>query len=159
VNLVNMRTPRNIAWLGGLLEGEGYFTISNGCPNIQLAMTDADVIDRAAAILGVTRRESSYVPKGKDSYKRVYSCGVSGMRALGWMMTLYMFLGERRRSVVRGVIDQWKASKGNLHASPGKRMSAHCHPERNMCAKGLCKRCYMSGYMQQWRAKRKAAAA
>jgi hypothetical protein len=150
-----MRTPRNIAWLGGLLEGEGYFTIKNGCPMIRLAMTDVDVIDRAAAVLGVARRDYTYVPKGKASYKRVHSCGVSGIRALGWMMTLYLFLGERRRSAVRDVIDQWKASRFNLHASHGSRMTANCHPERNRCANGLCRNCYM----QQWRAKRKAAAA
>jgi hypothetical protein len=43
-------------WLAGLLEGEGSFVKGPpsrpNCPIVQLAMTDGDVVERAARLLG-----------------------------------------------------------------------------------------------------------
>ena len=47
-----------LAWLAGLLEGEGCFTINwnagRGYPVIYVTMCDQDVVDRAGAMLGAT---------------------------------------------------------------------------------------------------------
>ena len=52
-------TEIEIAWLAGLLEGEGSFGLtgyaakkSKVFPTISLAMTDLDIIERAGALIG-----------------------------------------------------------------------------------------------------------
>lgn len=147
-----MNTPRStkdIAWLGGLLEGEASFQFKNGCPKIALQMTDRDVVARAADILGVPIGASSRKPKGKDTYKPVWHLGVHGKRALGWMMTLYQFLGERRQAKVREIIDLRLMSKYMPRKSRGEFVPATCHPSRPRRAGNLCKECWMRDYRQR----------
>lgn len=59
-----MMTIAEIAWLGGLLEGEGCFISgsTSACPRIILQMSDKDVVDRVAAYLGcrVTVNRDAY---------------------------------------------------------------------------------------------------
>jgi hypothetical protein len=141
------RSLRDIAWLGGLLEGEAAFTDSRGSVAIQLAMTDADTIARAAAILGVNVR-APWVRK--DGHKTVHSCYVLGYKAIGWMMTLYQFLGERRQARIREIIAKWRASKYTPRVQQGPTPKSFCHPDRPR--KGvrdgipLCKSCWMRDY-------------
>jgi len=61
--------PLEVAWLAGILEGEGSF-ISKGQARIQVAMTDQDIITRLAELTGVgrvyaVRRQK---PHHKDSW-------------------------------------------------------------------------------------------
>jgi len=42
--------PTDIAWLAGLLEGEGSFSIKNVSAEISIAMSDKDILDRAAQL-------------------------------------------------------------------------------------------------------------
>ncbi len=48
-----MMSLKDLAWLGGLLEGEGCFMIPKGSPRIALAMSDKDVVQRAARLMGL----------------------------------------------------------------------------------------------------------
>jgi hypothetical protein len=153
------RTPRNLAWLAGLCEGEAYFCHRNGSPMIKLDMTDLDVLQRAAVMFD-TKVNGPRQPKGKPSYKPVWSVRVSGYRAIGWMMTLYTFLGERRRGVVREAIASWNAAPGHarkVRGENGKVLPAICHPDRPLHARQKCAQCYGSDYMREWRKRRKAA--
>jgi hypothetical protein len=44
------------AWVAGIIEGEGSIGLSrSGAPNIQVTMTDQDVIDRLHKVTGVGR--------------------------------------------------------------------------------------------------------
>lgn len=101
-----MTTIKDVAWLAGLLEGEGTFGYFNGTPTIQIAMTDRDVIDRAAKTMGIKVRAPWTPKRGKT----VYKCGACGVKAVSWMMTLYSLLGERRRNKVMPVIQKWLES-------------------------------------------------
>jgi hypothetical protein len=150
----------DIAWLAGLLEGEGSFMIRGGSPRLVLQSTDLDVVQRAARLFGCKVPETAdYKPKGKATYKPVYGARIFGMRALGWMMTLYSLLGQRRRAQVRTVIGEWQLSKARLHAPPGLRMPAICHPDRPTKGLNLCRECYMRHYRRTYmRAYRKRAA-
>lgn len=137
---------RDIAWLAGLLEGEACFGCYKGCPTIDLQMTDVDIINRVVLLTGA-KLKSPWKPKGKPTYKMVYSCGIRGAEAIGWMQTLYVFLGERRQAKIREILEQWKKSTYAPRAPKGTpRPAAPCHPERTLSAKGLCKQCYMVQY-------------
>jgi len=143
-----MTEARDIFWMAGLLEGEGCFMYRNGCPSIQLSMTDKDIVKRGAKILGV----GAHTPyKRDDGHKWVYACVATGTTAIGWMMTVYSLMGERRRSKIKNILEQWKASPRRPRAPNGKPFMATCHPNRRQDARGLCAACYM----KRWRLSKK----
>lgn len=109
-----------VAWLAGLLEGEACFSIGTRkikgkeykrvC--IQLVMTDEDVMLRAANMLGATCRPE---PWRKLSTKPTWRANVYGSKAIGWMMTIYQFMGERRQEKIRECIRVWKEAPGRTN--------------------------------------------
>lgn len=145
-----MRSTKDLAWLGGLLEGEAAFTDSRGSVAIQLQMTDADTIARAASILGVKVRKPWM---RKDGHKPVHSCYVLGYKAIGWMMTLYQFFGERRQNRIREIIVTWRAKNYTPRPARGDVAMARCHPDRPRQGikdgKSLCRRCWMRDYRKK----------
>lgn len=121
-----------LAWLAGLLEGEGSFSLqcyrrhraekSGGyqAPSIELKMTDRDVVQRAGKLLGgKQRRVRSWLPKKekraawKGSRKRVFIWRVNGLRAVHLMQLLLSFMGKRRAKRIRELIE--------LHEKQGPR--------------------------------------
>jgi hypothetical protein len=96
----------DIAWLTGLLEGEGHFCMSGRSILIVVNMTDRDVIERAATLMG------GYVyalPSASPRHKPQWRAQLKGPRAAGWMMTMYAWLGTRRRGQVEGALSRWRA--------------------------------------------------
>ena len=92
-----------IAWLAGLLEGEGAFTVSgHRQPNIKVGMTDEDVVRRAADILG-----SRNVAHRMDSrgFKDIFITQIAGQRAANWMTVLYPMMGTRRQAQIYRVFE------------------------------------------------------
>ena len=138
----------DIAWLAGLLEGDGYFTLHGGtkgdkCPVIGVAMTDEGPIIKAATILGakVNRNRTSWIAQ------------IYGAKAIGWMMTLYPLLHKRRRERITSIIKYWRGC-AYLRAPKGYRFMATCHPDRVSVGFGsnnnrVCRSCYN----KQWRKK------
>lgn len=114
-----MRIPlSDLYWLAGILEGEGHFTaLSNGrgpkrYPLIQLDMQDADVVNRAATIMDARNvRAVRHAAARRESY-RFWICGPN---AVGWMMTLYILLGMRRREAIRSALSCWKNSTARTY--------------------------------------------
>lgn len=99
---------KSIAWVAGLLEGEGCFCLrSHGHnPFIALSMCDLDIVIRVAKILGGHK-----VIKCKADTrggKRLFRLNVYGRRAVEWMMTMYPLMGERRQSKIRECLHDWK---------------------------------------------------
>lgn len=138
-------------WLAGLLEGEGSFFIRKGSPKIALQMTDRDVVARAATIMGTKINQCVSRPKGKPTYKPVYSMAVFGQRAVSWMMIVFRFMGERRQAKIAEVMAEWRRCPGTPKASRGHRTRATCHPDRPAQAFGKCSTCYM----RDWRSARR----
>lgn len=143
-----------IAWLAGILEGEGSFSNMRGSPTIQVSMTDRDIIERIALITDSTVRFAGK-PRGKtisgEDYRLVYRCVLNGVKAIQWMMTLYSLMGERRRDSIKKTLSIWTSSPRVPRASRGQRFMAICHPDRVRTGQGLCRTCYM----RQWRLGRK----
>ncbi len=122
----------DIAWLGGILEGEAWFGLKERkYPQIRLGMTASDTVIKAASILGL----------------RTYRCKTSwileirGVKAIEWMMTLYPFLGKDRRSTIARIICHWK-SYPFARAPNGTSFAATCHPNRPFYSINLCQECY-----------------
>jgi hypothetical protein len=95
----------DIAWIAGILEGEGYFGLANRATvRIVVTMTDEDVIRRVADILGAPSVRRT---KEKAILKAVFSTAINGKRAIAWMMTVYGFMGVRRRARIRLILSTW----------------------------------------------------
>ncbi len=101
----------NIYWLAGLLEGEGCFTFNSRLPMIKIEMTDKDVIVVARNIvspaINITTRIQK--PRFAENYKPLYGFQINGSKAVQWMMTLYSLMGERRKSRIKEVLNEWKS--------------------------------------------------
>ena len=134
----------DIAWLAGLLEGEGCFKIQSsggykGSISIALQMTDKDVVERVANLFQ-TPLWGPHGPYGV-SKKSTYQTAIFGSKAAAWMMTLLPFLGERRKEKVIELLDIWKTQPPQITDRRPK-----CHPERPHAGKWMCSSCYMKKY-------------
>jgi hypothetical protein len=101
-------TSPQIAWLTGLLEGEGSFVMSCRAITIALSMTDRDVVERAASLLGGRVYDGS-LGRLRGCRKPQFRTYLKGPGAAAWMMTMYAWLGERRRGQVRQALLKWSA--------------------------------------------------
>lgn len=110
-------TPvRDIHWVAGLLEGEGSFIGKEGpkgfSPVISLQMADKDIVAKVATILGSPKLMGPIIRTGNHR-KEMWGCSVYGCRAVEWMMTLYVLLGERRKERIRQILTKWRAIPPN----------------------------------------------
>lgn len=107
-----MIQSKDLHWLAGLIEGEGSFgwhqikkrPNTSGTPVLQLKMTDADVVKRAAALFNRPVRQYGKTKTGKLVYCVIFN----GKDAVGWMMTLFSLLGTRRRQRIKEIVSKWK---------------------------------------------------
>ncbi len=83
-----------LAWLAGLLEGEGCFSLHRRSPEIRLQMTDRDVVERVALLFG-GRRVTAGKPRnwGKQT---VFTTSTQGDSAVQIMRAIRPHMGERR---------------------------------------------------------------
>jgi len=103
-------TTRQIAWLAGFLEGEGYFGQPHNPLFFAADSTDRDVIGQMARLLGVKvyGPYTNGTSKNGTPHKLKYRAQVNGKTAAGWMMTLYPLLGTRRREQVASCLHAWR---------------------------------------------------
>lgn len=98
----------DLTWLAGLLEGEGSFLkappSNPNCPRISLEMTDKDVVERAALLMGGKAvRRVLKDPLWKPAYRVI----VKGLRAVTLMRILYPEMGARRRSQISAALEKY----------------------------------------------------
>jgi hypothetical protein len=92
----------NTTWLAGLLEGEGSFGNRGNCLIIQLSMTDRDIVERAAKLMGA---KSIFTRAGlKPRHKQQYSITVAGDNAALWMAAILPYMGERRSAKIKSLL-------------------------------------------------------
>jgi len=97
-----------LAWLAGLLEGEGCFMATrkgrNKAANVEVTvkMTDRDVIEHVAAVwnAGVYLEP----PPHGLSKKQAYSTCLTGKRARRMMSLLCPYMGARRRAKIETLL-------------------------------------------------------
>ncbi len=112
----------DIAWVAGLIEGEGtiiaYESKSDRVKKqvrFAVEMTDLDVLQKLQRILGtnarlIKRNPPSLNPNHRDSF----IVTLSGSYAIAWLLTIYCFLGTRRRAAVIKAVNLWKTMKNAL---------------------------------------------
>lgn len=104
-----------LAWLAGLLEGDGFFGIIK-CrkggkeyryPRAGVSMCDRDVVERVAAMWGVG--VYALKPQGTGAVLPVFRTLVTGRRAVHWMRLLRPFMGVRRQGQIDLCLVEWAA--------------------------------------------------
>ena len=108
-------------------------------PYIQVESDDLDVLAHAASLL-----------KAKINSKR--TARVDGSRAVGWMLTLYSLLGERRQDEIRSIVSVWRKEpvyqRYRTHCSMG-----HLYDDDNTlynAGRRACRKCH-AATVQQFR--------
>ncbi len=103
-----------IAWLAGLLEGEGSFTLDKRpqkryknstappAPYIKIAMVDEDIISKVAFLLNKNYFSPSRLTKNK---KKVYICHIGDRKTLIYLLPrLLPYMGKRRTNQIKECI-------------------------------------------------------
>lgn len=104
-------TSQEIAVLAGLLEGEGSFRFQpRRGAIVQFTTTDFDVAEREAGHLGV-KTWGPYEDKHRPR-KPYWQVRVNSAHAVGLMLTVYKFLGARRRAQVHAALAAWREVRG-----------------------------------------------
>jgi len=159
----------DLHWLAGLVEGEGCYRQAKdrrngktvGSLQLAIGMTDRDVIERAAKLIGSPVYKYEKLPPRKPIYQAV----VSGQKAAGWMMTLYSLMGERRRAKIAELIPKWRRqtrkremcrnghplSGENLYSYKGKAYRAGRTQTWDGRGCLICKRKHNREYARWWR--------
>jgi hypothetical protein len=131
-----------LAWLAGLLEGEGTFAIQRDSteiayPRISLTMCDRATVERAARLMGapsVTRKE----PRDPD-WSVSYFAAITGHQAATWMHQIRGLMGARRRASIDAALASYHPIR--LVDAPASCVVPDCdEPHRG---RGLCHRHYM----------------
>lgn len=127
----------DLLWLAGLLEGEGSFDAHRGkYPRIRLAMTDRDIVGRAASLMGAEFRLSLHPAPAKATWHTE----ISGERAAEIMREILPFMGARRSQRIADVlgVHAYRVRKGveapRASSTPGPRVTRPAGiaaPERN----------------------------
>lgn len=126
-----------LAWLAGILEGEGSFMAMRNIvnkkvytyPAIVVSMTDQDTIATAAHLLG--RKPygpfSNERPRDTAPRKLMYRAILSGYAAASMMRRLLPFMGERRSSRIREILMAWddRPSTRSMRSASCSRAAAH----------------------------------
>lgn len=91
----------DVLWLAGLLEGEGTFDAHRGkYPRIRLAMTDRDVVGRAASLMDTKLRLSLHPAPAKATWHSE----LSGPRAAEIMREILPHMGARRSAKIAEIL-------------------------------------------------------
>jgi hypothetical protein len=128
-----MISKLDLHWLAGLLEGEGSFMPGEpsnpNAPRISLAMTDFDIVRRAADLFGI---KSISTRAGKPGWQTSYSFHLKGRRAIVMMQQLYPLMGARRKTQI-------------------ERALASYHPHhRSLARSGLTEQQVLDIYRRAW---------
>ncbi len=95
----NDPTSLRLAWLAGLLEGEGTFLrpppSTPNCPIVACRMTDRDVVERVAACFG-----TKVLAIDKGRYRTEYAATIKGSRAIEIMADIRPLMGNRRQRAI-----------------------------------------------------------
>lgn len=159
-------TVKEIAWVAGLLEGEGCF-VNKGTPKIAIQMTDLDVMEAYGKLVGKglnPKPHGNRRRKNGGELKPCWVCLLTGRDAAQWMMTIYPLMGERRQEKIRECLRKWKTARLQGKGTDPNYPCGHPRTEENNTrrykkvdgtySKG-CRTCF-TAYCRRYRAKKAA---
>ena len=130
----------DIAWLGGLIEGEAWFGFTKRkYPIIRIKMTSEDTIAKVATIWNTRVYH----------LRNTWQTEVNGVDAIQWMMTLYSFLDKCRKEKITRIIKYWREHDFGRTLHKTMLFMAPCHPNKPYYALNLCHSCHQ----RQWKKK------
>jgi hypothetical protein len=94
-----------VAWLAGLVEGEANISINGRSLTLRIKMGDHDVISHAASLLGAKVQAATV---SDPRVKPMWLAQIKSSTAAEWIMTLYSWLGIRRRQQARDALLAWR---------------------------------------------------
>lgn len=103
---MNITTKEELAWLAGLFEGEGSICHFNRSDRpskrleVDLAMTDEDVVQRAANLLDA----KVFSKQVREGDKRMYYLRLSDNTARKFLREILPYMGERRTMKILSVL-------------------------------------------------------
>ena|SRR5438105_5472990 len=100
-----MITLREIGWVAGFLEGEGYFG-RHYRPEISAAQVNREALDHLQRLVGGTIT-GPYSHKNPN-HRPYWLWRLSTSAAAGLMMTLYSLLSQKRRDRIAESLQQWR---------------------------------------------------
>lgn len=119
----------NLAWAGGLFEGEGCISLDKKpagkkSARLRITSTDKDVLDRFRMIIGVGVLNGPYINRRHPHYKPKWAYSASGGRSVyPVLVALWPFLCSRRQA---------KAEEAIRYISE----QGACAPTRRFCGNG-----------------------
>lgn len=138
-------TVAALAWLAGLLEGEGTFEAHRQgaftYPRISISMCDEDVVRRASELLS-SRSVWREDPR-EEGWSPTFGTAITGARAAVIMSDLLPYMGERRSSEIRIALDRYRP----IRVGWRERSCVVPGCGRDHDSRGLCHR----HHMQWWR--------
>jgi hypothetical protein len=140
-----------IAWLAGLLEGEGTFHTSHTGSfyvRVTLEMTDEDVVRKAAQLMEDAPVSGPRIRKKGLGTKPYYSTSISGYKASRVMAAVLPFMGRRRAAKIRELIHLWEY-RPNVIRRREMRLPPTCHADRKHYSRGLCQPCHYQKYKKR----------
>lgn len=98
-----------LTWLAGLLEGEGCFILNSRRKNpnhrksiqVSLAMSDEDVVRRAAALMGTT---VNVMREARGTHSKMWRTLASSQKAEDLMLAVRPHMGERRGAKIDAIL-------------------------------------------------------
>jgi hypothetical protein len=96
-------TAMDAMWLAGVWEGDGTICLTGKVPRMTLQMTDRDIVERAARILGSKVWAQSLTVTGKP----VWGCGRAGLTAIEWLRILRPYFSYRRQGQIVATVQGW----------------------------------------------------
>jgi hypothetical protein len=119
-----------LAWLAGLLEGEGYFGMINNhvggkvyrYPRVGVTMSDRDVVERVGAMFGL---KVTAINPGPQSNLVTYRFTLTGARAAQLMVDLRPMLGTRRQAQIDSALSEYsRTTETCIRRSHSNRIAA-----------------------------------
>lgn len=124
-------TPEQIAWVAGIVEGEGCFTMRRWSAVLSVIMTDFDVVRRLRHVTKLGRLYGPY-PRKEKNYKPSLRWSVGNRVELREVTRLLLpWLGARRAAAARQVlafIQEHPPRAERTHCKNG-----HAYTKENVC--------------------------
>lgn len=113
---MNTISEIELAWLAGILEGEGSFMNSRNTvnkkvyfyPKITVNMSDQDVVERVARLFETKVYVVPPDPRN-TSWKQLYRAHITGSRAAEFMERLLPYMGARRSDKINEILVAYKS--------------------------------------------------
>ncbi len=104
-----MITVKDIGWIAGFLEGEGYFHSQKNTPYISAAQVQRQPLEKIQSLLG---GNIHLYKLGSLTESPCHRWSIGSVRATGIMFMLFDLMSPKRQNQIRAAILKWKSGPG-----------------------------------------------